>query len=66
MIVISVRAYLGGANAGDVRDGRSVPGLEDPPEGGHAAHSSVVAWRIPWTGEPGGLRSIGSQSVGRD
>ena len=30
------------------------------------AHSSVLAWRIPWTGEPGGLQSIRSPRVGRD
>ena len=31
-----------------------------------ATHSSVLAWRIPWTGEPGGLPSIGSHKVGHD
>ena len=31
-----------------------------------AVHSSVLTWRIPWTGEPGGLQSRGSQRVGRD
>ena len=31
-----------------------------------ATHSSIVAWKIPWTEEPGGLRSIESQRVGRD
>ena len=41
-------------------------GGEDPPEKGMAAHSSILAWRIPWTEEPGGLRSIGSQKVGHD
>ena len=35
-------------------------------EEGKAAHSSVRAWRIPWTEEPGGLQSMGSQRVGRD
>ena len=35
---------------------------EDPPEGGMATHSSIVAWRITWTEEPGGLQTIGSQS----
>ena len=39
---------------------------EDPLEEGMATHSSVLAWRIPWTEEPGGLQSIGSQKVGRD
>ena len=39
------------------------PGREDPLEEGMAAHSGTLAWRIPWTEEPGGLQSIGSQSV---
>ena len=41
-------------------------GLEDPLEEGMATHSSILAWRIPWTQEPGGLQSIGSQRVGHD
>ena len=41
-------------------------GREDPPEEDMATHSSILAWRIPRTEEPGGLRSIGSQSVGHD
>ena len=36
-------------------------GLEDPLQKEMATHSSVLAWEIPWTGEPGGLQSIGSQ-----
>ena len=40
---------------------RSV-GQEDPLEKGMATHSSILAWRIPWTEEPGGLQSMGSQS----
>ena len=39
-------------------------GREDPLEKGMATHSSILAWRIPWTGEPGGLQSMGSQRVG--
>ena len=39
---------------------------EDPLEEGMATHSSIVAWRIPWTEEPGGLQSIGLQRVGHD
>ena len=35
---------------------------EDPLEKGMATHSSILAWRIPWTEEPGGLQSLGSQS----
>ena len=37
-------------------------GLEDPLEKEMATHSSILAWRIPWTEEPGGLQSTGSQS----
>ena len=37
-------------------------GWEDPLEKGKAPHSSVLAWRIPWTEEPGGLQFMGSQS----
>ena len=37
-------------------------GREDPLEEGMATHSSILAWRIPWTEEPGGPQSIGSQS----
>ena len=36
-------------------------GQEDPLEKGMATHSSILAWEIPWTEEPGGLQSIGSQ-----
>ena len=39
------------------------PGWGDPPERGMATHSSILAWRIPWTEEPGGLQSMGLQRV---
>ena len=39
---------------------------EDPLEKGMAAHSSILAWRVPWTEEPGGLQSMGLQRVGHD
>ena len=39
---------------------------EDPLKKGMATHASIVAWRIPWTEEPGGLQSMGSQRVGHD
>ena len=39
-------------------------GQEDPLEKEKATHFSILAWRIPWTGEPGGLQSMGSQRVG--
>ena len=41
------------------------PAWEDPLEKGMATHSSVLAWRIPWTEEPGELQSIGLQSQRR-
>ena len=41
-------------------------GQEDPLERGTATHSSVLAWRIPMTEEPGGLQSMGLQRVGHD
>ena len=43
------------ANAGDVG---AIPGSERSLEEGMAAHSKILAWRIPWTEEPGGLQSI--------
>ena len=41
-------------------------GWEDPLEKEMAAHSSILAWRIPWTEEPGGLQSMGLQRVKHD
>ena len=41
-------------------------GPEDPLEKGMATHSSILAWKIPWTGEPEGLQSMGSQRVGHN
>ena len=41
-------------------------GWEDPLEKGMATHSSILAWRIPWTEEPGGLQSMGTQRVRYD
>ena len=41
-------------------------GQDDPLEKEMAAHSNILAWRIPWTEEPGGLQSIGSQRVKHD
>ena len=50
-------------NAGDLRDAGSIPESEELLEEGMAAHSSILAWRIPWTEEPGGLQSMGLQRV---
>ena len=44
----------------------SIPGWEDLLEKEMATHSSILAWRIPWTKEPGGLQSMESQRVGHD
>ena len=41
-------------------------GWEDPLDKGIASHSTILVWRIPWTVEPGGLQSMGSQSVRDD
>ena len=53
-------------NAGDSGDLGSIPGWEDPLEEEMATHSSILAWRIPWTEEPGGLWSMGLQRVEHD
>ena len=60
----------------DVSDGKesasneglpgSIPGSVRPQEKRLAIHSSILAWRIPWPEEPGGLQSMGSQRVGCD
>ena len=54
------------ANAGDIRDAGSIPGQEHPLEEGMTTHSSILAWRIPWTKEPGRLQFTGSQRVRHD
>ena len=54
------------ANAGDIRGTMKSLGQEDPLEEGMATHSSILAWRIPRTEEPGGPQSTGSQRVGHD
>ena len=54
------------ANVGDIGDTIKSLGQEDPLEEGMATHSSILAWRIPGTGEPDGLPSMGSQRVGHD
>ena len=55
----------GGASSKGPPASVGVPSLgqEDPLEEGMATLSSILAWRIPWTEEPGGLQSVGSQRI---
>ena len=50
-------------NSGDLG---SIPGLGRPLGKEMATHSSILVWRIPWTEEPGGVQSMGSQRAGHD
>ena len=50
------------ASAGDIETGVRFLGQQDPLEEGTATHSSILAWKIPWTEEPGELQSTESQS----
>ena len=54
------------ANAGDQEMQVRSLGHEDPLEKGMANHSSILAWRISWTEEPGGLQSMESEKVGHN
>ena len=54
------------ANTRAIRDKGLIPGSRRSPGGGPDSHSSTLAWRIPWTEQPGGLRSTGSQGVRHD
>ena len=54
------------AKAGDARDRVQSLGREDPLKEGMATHSSILAWKIPWSEESGRLQSLGSQRVGYD
>ena len=68
MLLLIYMGFPGGSevkasawNAGDLG---SIPGLEDPLEKEMATHSSILAWRISCTEEPGGLQSTGLQRIG--
>ena len=50
-------------NAGDLG---SIPGSGRSPGEGNGNHSTILAWKIPWTEDPGRLQSMGSQRVGHD
>ena len=68
--MIKKKGFPGGsevkASASNVGNLGLIPGSGRSPGEGVAAHSSILAWRIPWMEEPGTLRSTGSQSVGHD
>ena len=51
------------ANAGDTRDTVLISGQEDPLEKEMATHCNILAWRIPWTEEPGGLQFMGHEET---
>ena len=51
---------------GTVGNTGSIPGRGSSLEEGTATHSSILAWRISWTEEPGGLQSMGSKRIGHD
>ena len=54
------------ASAYNVEDPGSIPGWRRSSGEGNGTHSSILAWKIPWTEEPGRLQSMGSQRVGHD
>ena len=54
------------ASASNAGDPGSIPGLGRSRGEGNLTHSSILAWRIPWTEEPGRLQSMGSQGVEHD
>ena len=56
----------GKESACQCRDAGSIPSWEDPLEKGMATHSSILAWRIPWTEDPSGLQSMRLQRVGHE
>ena len=62
------QGFLGGSDSkestGSARDPGSIPGSGRSPGGEMASRSSILAWKIPWKGEPGRLQSTGSQRVG--
>ena len=64
------RGFPGGASGqeptGDIKDADSIPGQEDPLEEGMGTHSSILAWRTPWTEEPVELWFTGLQRIRQD
>ena len=70
LVVQCVRGFPGGSNGKESACNAGclgvIPGWEDPLEKAMATHSCILAWRIPWTEEPDGLQSTGSQRIGHD
>ena len=73
LFLVVTRIYMGFPGGSDSKesacnagDPGSIPGQEDLLQKGTATHSSFLAWRTPWTEEPGELQSIGSQRNGHD
>ena len=54
------------ANAGNARDLSLIPGSGRSPGAAHGNHSSILAWKIPWIEDPGGLQSMWLQILGHD
>ena len=70
-MVVKLGLKLGGGSDGKASpynavDLGSIPGSGRPLEKETATHSSILAWKIPWRGEPGRLQSMGSQRIGHD
>ena len=66
MLLIQYGGSDGKESACSAGDPGSILGQEESLEKGMATHSSILAWRIPWTDEPGELQSMGSQRGGHD
>ena len=72
LVIQWLRLHAPNAGGQDLTSGQRIrtqvrsQGWKDPLEEGMATHSSILAWEIPWTEEPGELQSMGSQRVGHD
>ena len=66
MVFYYLSKFLVVKNLPTMQETGLIPGQDDPLEKGIATHSSILAWRIPWTEKPGRLWSIGSQRVKHD
>ena len=65
-LILQVQGFSVAQTVKDLPAMQETLGREDPLEMEMATHSSILAWRIPWTEEHGGLQSMGSQRVGHD